>query len=142
MSDWKDRVADALASGETPKHTGKEPGPGPLLGAFDELAAGLREALDEICARAGVQLGYTEDEGGARLHWQYLTRSLMLRMERDDGRFVLSVTTDREYDHVELWIEAGRLVSYQRDQQSRADLPDLVETFVTRFLLDSPQETP
>ena len=135
-------MAKALLSGAASAQPGNEPGPGPLAQAFDDLAKGLQMALDKIGSRAGVELAASVEEGGTRLQWRYLTRNLMLRMERSDGRFVLSVTTDREYEHVELWIEAGRLVSYHRDQQSGADLPALVETFVTRFLLDSPQETP
>jgi hypothetical protein len=142
VSDWKDRIADALTPTKRNEETTSTPGPGELTNGFEALAAGLREALEYLGERLGLSLNAHVDECGARLRWQYLTHSLMLRMEHGDRRFVLSVTTDRDYEHVELWIEAGRLVAYQNDQQSEADLPALVQAFVTRFLLDSPKETP
>ncbi len=141
MSDWKDRVADALASGAPSRDPAEVASPGAISHAFDELAAGLSEALADIAARAGLNLSPDEDPSGERWRWQYLTRSLMLRIDKDDGRVVLSVTTDRDYEHAEIIAEGGRLVACQDDKQGEVDFPSLIETFVTRFLLDSPQET-
>ncbi len=142
MSDWKDRVADALVSGAPSREQGSGATPDPIARAFDELSSGLTEALEHIGGRAGLSLTPDTDAAGSRLRWQYLTRSLMLRLDRDDGRVILSVTTDRDYDHAELCLEGGRLVAHQDGRSGDADTTVLIEAFATRFLLDSPKETP
>jgi hypothetical protein len=142
MTDWKDRLVDDLRADPSPSPAGAAIGEHDALRArFAETRERLRQAVAYVSERAARPVEPAEEEGGLRLRWRHLSRSLVLRLEPDDARFVLSVTTERDYVHAEVWLEGGRLLSMFEDRVGAADLDVLVQVFVRRFFVER-EETP
>ena len=143
MADWKDRLVDDLRAGAA--SSGRVAGAGGERGAltacFAETRARLVDAVAYVAERAGLSSAPTDEEGGARVRWRHLSRTLVLRLEPDGARMVLSVTTERDYLHAEVWQEGDRLLSMFEDRIAAADLDALVEVFVRRLFVER-EDTP
>lgn len=143
MADWKDRLVDDLRAGPAPSATpDAQAGDRETLKArFAETRERMAQSVAYVAERAGLVVDPVDEAGGTRLRWRHLSRTLVLRLEPDDARFVLSVTTDRDYQHAEVWIEGGRLLSMFEDRIAVADLDALVQVFVRRLFVER-EETP
>jgi hypothetical protein len=143
MTDWKDRLVDDLRAGPSPRPaaTSAQGERATLRARFDEARQRLAEAVAYVADRAGLVVTPVDEEGGTRVRWQHLSRSLLVRLEPDGSRFVISVTTERDYVHAEVWLEGGRLLSVHEDRIAAADLDALVQVFVRRLFVER-EETP
>jgi|GEM_PF-2665998 len=143
MADWKDKLVDDLrASPESAAASTTAAGdPEVLKARFAETRERMAQAVAYVAERAGLVVDPVEEAGGTRMRWRHLSRTLVLRLEPDGGRFVLSVTTDRDYQHADVWIESGRLLSMFEDRIAAADLDALVQVFVRRLFVVR-EETP
>lgn len=142
QGDWRERLAGSVRA----QASGGAGGPAQADGAalaphFDAARARLEEAITDVASRAGVTVPLEPDEAGRRLRWTFLTRALVLRLDPDGGRFVLSVTADRDYLHAEFWLEGGSLLSMHEDRVARPDWDELARRFVSRLFVD-PEEQP
>jgi len=143
MADWKDRLVDELTTqAAAAAAAAGAPGERATLRArFDETRQRLDEAVAYVAERAGLVVTPHDEEDGTRVRWRHLSRTLLVRLEPDGARFVLSVTTERDYLHAEVWLEGGRLLSMFEDRIAAADLDALVPVFVRRLFLER-EETP
>ena len=140
MNDWRDRIVGELkkgpaAPGAGPKATGNE-----AAVRFTEALEALAHAIDYIVEQTGESVAHAEEEGGRRHRWTYRSRSLVLRLEQGADRFVLSVTTDRDYHHADFYLEEGRFLTCYHDRVGPADVPELVEDFVGRFFVTGEEQ--
>lgn len=142
MNDWRDELIGRLvtpAGGPGPGDR-SEARKGTLRQRFDEVHAAIEESVAYVSERAGLTVLAEPEPDLPRFRWTHLSRHLLLRLEQDQLRFILSVTTERDYRHAELQMEGDRLFSHYQDRVAPADVEDLVRTFVTALFTISDQE--
>jgi hypothetical protein len=141
MSDWRDAIVGNLLKGQGAGQAGARAAGSEVAQRFGEARDALNEAIGYIVEQTGESVSHAEEEGGRRHRWTYRSRSLVLRQEPGAERFVLSVTTDRDYHHADFYLEEGRFLSCYHDRVAPAAVAELVEEFVGRFFVN-PEETP
>jgi hypothetical protein len=142
MNDWRDELVGQLLTPADDDRPGAraEARRGTLRQRFDEVRAAIDESVAYIAERAGVTVLAEPEPELPRFRWTHLSRHLLLRLEPDQLRFILSVTTERDYRHAELQMEGDRLFSHFQDRVAPADTEDLVRTFVSAlFTLSDPE---